>query len=197
MQYACERKTQAIWLHVRDDNPGAIDLYTQLGFTERARRTTWQAHTDSNAQMNFPNVTIAGRNPRDWPLQLNWLKRLYPDPLAWHRQWNFNHLRPGFFKWLYLLFVDIEVRQWAAMKGDSPEAFLAWIPSGRGESLFAAAGERSDPEALTALLLKARRDLSRFYPRVQMEFPAGQFEQAIQNAGFQSLRTLIWMQATS
>jgi len=43
MKHAHEKKADAIWLHVRDDNLGAVDLYTRLGFAERARRTTWQA----------------------------------------------------------------------------------------------------------------------------------------------------------
>ena len=50
-QYAIEharaKKTTAIWLHVRDDNPVAIKLYTNLGFQEIARRTTWYARPDS------------------------------------------------------------------------------------------------------------------------------------------------------
>ena len=43
MQRAREKHAQAIWLHVRDDNPGAIELYRELGFVERTRRTNWQA----------------------------------------------------------------------------------------------------------------------------------------------------------
>lgn len=76
------------------------------------------------------------------------------------------------------------------------EASLSWIPDGRGESLFPAVSDRSDPEALTALLLQARRDLSSYYPKVALEFPSTEFDGAILAAGFRSLRTLIWMQAT-
>ena len=76
------------------------------------------------------------------------------------------------------------------------EAALAWIPDGRGESLFPAISDRSDPVALTALLLQARRDLSPYYPKVAMEFPSSEFDGAILAAGFKSIRTLIWMQAT-
>jgi hypothetical protein len=50
---------------------------------------------------------------------------------------------------------------------------------------------------LTSLLLQARRELTRSYPTLALEFPAGEFDNAIQAAGFKSLRTLIWMQATS
>ena len=80
--------------------------------------------------------------------------------------------------------------------GQRLEAALAWIPSGRGESLYLAACERSDPDALTAVLLHARRAL--FHQSyLSLEFPSGEFDGAIQSAGFKSLRTLIWMQATT
>jgi ribosomal protein S18 acetylase RimI-like enzyme len=197
MQHAHEKKVDNIWLHVREDNPGAIDLYTKLGFVERARRTSWQASTDSYAPTLQTDIAITSRHPNDWQTQLNWLLRLYPDFLSWHRNWVFTSLRPGFWNWLYLLFVDMNVQQWTAVRNNEMEAALAWIPYGRGESLFAATGERSDPDALTALLLQARRELSRSYPNIVLEFPAGEFDNAIQAAGFKSLRTLIWMQATS
>ncbi len=196
MQHASEKKVNTIWLHVREDNGGAVELYTKLGFIERARRTNWQAVTDFHAPALNTDIAVTNRHPHDWPTQLHWLSRLYPDPLAWHRNWNFRSLRPGFWNWLYLLFVDINVRQWSALRKDHMEAALAWIPYGRGESLFAATGERSDPAALTALLLQARRDLAHSHPNIALEFPSGEFDGAILAAGFKSQRTLIWMQAT-
>jgi len=197
MQHAREKKVYNIWLHVREDNPDAIDLYTKLGFVERARRTSWQAGTDSQTQILQTDFTVTNRHPNNWQTQHNWLSRLYPDPLSWHRDWSFNSLRPGLWNWLYLLFIDMNIRQWTAVKNNQMEAALAWIPYGRGESLFAATGERSDPDALTVLLQQARRELSGFHPNIALEFPAGGFDNAIQAAGFKSLRTLIWMQATS
>ena len=203
IQHAHEKNVDNIWLHVRDDNPGAIDLYTKLGFVERARRTSWQAHTDPHAPALQTDIVVTDRNPNNWQTQLNWLSRLYPDTLAWHRNWTFTSLRPGLWNWLYLLFVDVNVRQWAAVKkshsltgSGSMEAALAWIPYGRGEALFAATGEGSDPQALTVLLLQARRELAHSYSSIALEFPAGEFDKAIQVAGFTPLRTLIWMQAT-
>ncbi len=197
LKHAREKNADQIWLHVRDDNPGAIELYTKLGFIERARRTSWQAATDSHILNKPADISITNRHPRFWPTQLNWLNRLYPDFLTWHRNWSINALRPGFWNWVYLMFVDMNIRQWAAVKGNNLEAALSWIPYGRGESLFVAADERSAPEAVTALLLEARRDLYHLYPKIMLEFPEAQFEGAIASAGFQKIRTLIWMQATS
>lgn len=197
VQHAREKKVNNIWLHVREDNPGAIELYSKLGFVERARRTSWQANTDPRAPILQTDIVVTKRNPRDWQTQLNWLSRLYPDLLAWHRDWSFNSLRPGLWNWLYLIFVDINIRQWAAIRRDQMHAALAWIPYGKGESLFAATSEGTDPDALTVLLLQARRDLSHFHSTIALEFPAAEFDNAIRAAGFKSTRTLIWMQATS
>ncbi len=197
IQHAHEKKVKDIWLHVREDNPEAIHLYTRLGFIERGRRTSWQAVTDLYAQKLETDIAVTNRHPHFWQTQLNWLSRLYPDLLGWHRDWNFNSLRPGLWNWLYLLFVDMNIRQWAAVRKDQLQATLSWIPNGRGESLFAAAGERSDPEALTALLIQARREIYHLYPNIALEFPVSEFDDAIRAAGFKPLRTLIWMQATS
>ncbi len=197
IEHAREKKVDSIWLHVRDDNPGAIDLYQQLGFVERARRTSWQARTDANAPTLRADMMVAGRHPDYWTTQFNWLSVLYPDFLAWHRNWDFKSLRPGLWNWLCLLFVDLNIRQWAAVKKNRFEAALAWIPYGRGESLFIAAGEDSDPDALTMLLLQARRELAYSHVNISLEFPTAKFDNAIQSAGFKPLRTLIWMQATS
>lgn len=200
IKHARERKVNNIWLHAREDNPAAIELYTKLGFVERARRTSWQANTDSQAPILKTDFIITNRNPNDWSTQLNWLSRLYPNALAWHRNWNFNSLRPGLWNWLYLFFIDMNIRQWAAMtrssSGLTMQAALGWIPYGRGESLFAATGERSNPEALTVLLLQARRDLAYSHPHIALDFPTGEMDEAILAAGFKAQRTLIWMQAT-
>lgn len=203
MQHAREKKIDDLWLNVRTDNPEAIHLYKSLGFTEKARRTNWQAVTTTDTPPPQTDIAITGRDARFWTLQLDWLMRLYPDELAFHTNRNFSTLKPGFLNWLYLMFIDINVRQWAAVRrstNPAPDELLAtlsWIPTGRGESLFAAAREGCDPEALTALLFQARRDLRPYYPHIALEFPAGLFDEAIQAAGFKPQRTLLWMQATS
>ena len=197
LQHTHDKKVDNTWLHVRHDNLEAIRLYTSLGFTERARRTNWQAPTDNHTQLLHTDITITKRPPRHWDQQRNWLTRLYPDPLAWHINWNFAPLKPGLTTWLYLLLLDINIRQWAAVQKDTLLATLSWIPTGRGESLFPALPEETDPEALTQLLLHARRELHHTYPTLSLEFPVSRFDNAIQAAGFKPLRTLIWMQATS
>ena len=193
MKQARDRKASSIWLHVRDDNPGAIKLYQDLGFQEIARRTTWQATPNPRLSYLDTDIKIMPRQPRFWSLQQEWLRRLYPDDLTWYHSWNVNTLRPGLWNWFYLLFVDFNVRQWAAVRNDNLLATLTWIPqAGRSESLYAATDPGSDPEALKTLLIHAQRMIT-YSPRLTLEYPAEEMREAISAAGFKPQRTLLWM----
>jgi ribosomal protein S18 acetylase RimI-like enzyme len=196
MKLARHKNSSAIWLHVRDDNPGAIKLYQDLGFQEVARRTTWQANPEHRLTRPDSDIEIVPRHPRFWPLQQEWLRRLYPKELSWYQSWNTNALRPGFWNWFFLLFIDFNVRQWAAVCKEDLLATLAWMPQGgRAECLFAGAGSTSlSGEALTLLLIHARRSIT-YPPYLTLDFPADEMADAIRAAGFQTRRTLLWMRA--
>ena len=195
MKQARDKKASAVWLHVRDDNPGAIKLYQDLGFQEIARRSTWQASPDLRLVQPASDIRIMPRQPRFWPLQQDWLRRLYPEALSWYHSWKINSLRPGPWNWLYLLFVDMNIRQWAAVRNDELLATVTWMPQGsQSESIFAATSVVSDPDALTQLLIHARRAITHA-PNLTLEFPTGEMTEAISAAGFRLRRTLLWMRA--
>jgi hypothetical protein len=195
MKQARDKNASAIWLHVRDDNPGAIRLYEELGFQEIARRTTWQANPEHRLISPDTDITIVPRHPRFWTLQQIWLQRLYPQALSWYQSWNINSLRPGLWNWIYLLFIDFSVKQWAAVRNDELLATLTWLPQGgRSESLFAATGSaQGSRDALTSLLIHARRTIT-YPPYLTLDYPAGEMMEAIRAAGFTPRRTLLWMQ---
>ncbi len=193
MQQARAKNASAIWLHVRDDNPGAIQLYEGLGFQEVTRRTTWRATPDRSLSTPQTDVQIVARQPRFWPFQLDWLRRIYPEALNWYHSWNFNALQPGLWNWFYMLLIDFNIKQWAAVCNNELAATLTWMPQGgRSESLYAATGEGSNGEALTQLLLHARRALSH-QSSLSLDYPAGEMTNAIRAAGFHPRRTLLWM----
>jgi GNAT superfamily N-acetyltransferase len=195
MKQAHNKNASAIWLHVRDDNPGAIQLYQDLGFREIARRTTWGARPDPFLSKPNSDIQIVPRDPRFWPIQQGWLRRLYPDALNWYHAWNINALRPGVWNWLYRLFVDFNIRQWAAVRDGTLLATLSWMPQGsRSEPMYAATGPDAGPEALTQLLVHARRVLSN-HSSLSLDYPADQMLNAIRAGGFQPRRTLLWMRA--
>jgi len=194
MKQARDKNASAIWLHVRDDNPGAIKLYRDLGFQEVARRTTWQGSPEPRGPVPDSEIEIVPRHPRFWPLQQEWLQRVYPKHLSWYQSWSTNVLRPGLWNWFYLLFIDFNVKQWAAVRNGELLATLTWMPQGgRSESLFAATGSPGPgDEALTALLVHARRSIS-YQPYFTLDYPADEMVDAIRAAGFTPRRTLLWM----
>ncbi len=141
------------------------------------------------------DTEIVPRHANFWSTQRDWLHRLYPDALGWYHGWNFNALRPGVANWLYLLFIDYSIKQWAAVRGNELLATLTWMPQGgRSESLYAATGQGSNGEALTQLLLHARGALSH-QSSLSLDYPAGEMTDAIRAAGFHPRRTLVWMRA--
>jgi ribosomal protein S18 acetylase RimI-like enzyme len=195
MKQAYDRNATAVWLHVREDNPGAIKLYEDLGFREIARRTAWYATPDRFILIPQTDVQIVARHPRFWPLQQEWISRIYPDDLSWYHAWNFNPLRPGIWNWFYMMFVDFNIKQWAAVRNDRLLATLTWMPQGgRSESLYGATTQSVDGDALTQLLLHARRALSN-QSSLSLDYPAGELTESIQAAGFKARRTLLWMRA--
>lgn len=195
MQQARAKHAAAIWLHVREDNPGAITLYKNLGFEEIARRTSWYAGIERSLSESETGISLVPRHPRFWPRQLDWLQRLYPETLSWYHSWNLQALRPGFWNSLYLFFIDAQIKQWAAVRGEELLATVSWMPqAGRPASLYAAVGGRAEEEALTRLLIHAWHALAH-YSGLSLDFPAGEMTEAIRAAGFQPRRTLLWMRA--
>lgn len=183
-----------LWLNARDDNPDALDLYTDLGFREHSRRTQWLAVDLPTPPKVSGEFQIVPRQSRFWPQQLTWLIELHPNELAWYRAWNFKGLAPGLWNWLYVLFVNLNLQQWAALRGDQLQAVLSWVPNGtRHEPLWLAVGQESAPEAVTSLLVHARRELGQ--RKFILEHPVGPVNESIRAAGFAAQRTLIWMRA--
>jgi len=200
MQHGWSKKTSALWLHVRDDNPGAIQLYTDLGFQEIARRTNWIAKPNPLLPQPYTDIQIVPRHPRFWAQQQDWLRRLNPDALGWYRSFNINLLRPGLLNWLYLALIDMSIKQWAAVQDDKLLATLAWtMASGRSDSLIAAtplphSDVETSTEALTQLLIHTRRALAR-RASLSLDYPGGEMRDAFTAADFTERRTLLWMRA--
>ena len=202
MGLAYQRGADELWLHVRADNPGAVQMYADLGFVERARRTTWRVNTDrhrntfpfsrSDNARSLPAVTR--RHSHFWPQQLAWLNQLHPEELGWYRPFNWNSLKPGLWNWFYRLFIEFDLQQWAVQKNGRLQGILAWMPTTHSSSLWLACNPDADSESITSLLLSAHRDLIHRHS-LALEHPAGLQEQAIQAAGFNASRTLIWMRS--
>jgi hypothetical protein len=102
-------------------------------------------------------------------------------------------MRPGIGPSLYRLFMDYESRQWAGYQENRLRAILTWQSTpGQSDRLWLAVSEGGD-EALTSLLLHARRNLPG-RQNLLLDYPVGKSSQAIAAAGFHLRRTLVWME---
>jgi len=208
MQHARQRGAHELWLHVRKDNPAAVEMYADLGFWERAHRTTWRISADKHFSSNHlaasdstPSLpvptgvpTVTKRHSRYWPQQIAWLNRLHPEELGWYRNISWNSLKPGLWNWLYRIFVEFDLQQWAVQKNGKLQGVLTWIPTMRNTPLWLACSAQADTDSIATMLVQAHRDLG-FRHSLTLEHPAGLQEDAFLSAGFSVVRTLIWMQA--
>jgi GNAT superfamily N-acetyltransferase len=203
IEHARQRGGQAMWLHVRAENEGAVRLYRSLGFIERARRTTWVWDTASQGGAQAPGISIEApthpgvglqkRRSSDWRLQRAWLERLYPAELRWHLSLKLNTLRPDLWGSLNRFLNDIQVRQWSVWRRNQLLGVLAWQSMlAYADSLWLATTPEYEESVVGALLRHARTHLSSHRP-LSLDYPAGHAGTEIQAAGFRIHQTLIWM----
>lgn len=196
MQRAREKGANALWLHVREDNPGAIQLYRELGFHERMRRTEWYA-TSGTVPLDQAqdSIKIRPRSTPDWDSQRNWLERAYPSDLDWYHQQSWSTFGPNLWDRFYRLIADVDVTQWAVDYAGTLKGVVSCrSQDGRQPHIWLAFPPRPDEQSLTNLLLYIRRMFAHSRG-IHLEYPAGPADQSIRIAGFSPRRTLLWMEA--
>lgn len=193
IEFARNKHAPAAWLHVREDNPAARNLYLSLGFQEKAMRTTWVANPDHIPPGNASGIQITTLKNRYWTVMKEWLRRSYPDELAWHSWFRLNNLRPGWLGVISRFLNNAYVIQWAALRQGRLAAGAAWQSTWPyANAIWLAAPERGADEAVQFLLQHIRRS-SPTRRAVALEYPAGRYAEAIQEAGFREQQTLVWM----
>jgi ribosomal protein S18 acetylase RimI-like enzyme len=200
VEHVRNRGIKAVWLHVRDDNYPAFNLYHSLGFVERARRTTWNFNLrkagpfSAYAHPSDDQVSVSRVRPIHWPQQREWLQATYPTEVTWHIPLNLNAMRSDFWGGLYRLMSGMRIEQWAAMRDQQLLGVITWRPQiNQADRLWLAAAPENEDVAILALLahlLKMLPDRSRMI----LDYPAGRSKQAFLEAGFRFQQTLIWME---
>ena len=182
-----------IWLHVRADNPGAVDLYRRLGFVEQTRRTAWHGTGTAAAPERGGDIRIASPGRQDWPRQLDWLERRHPQALDWYLSLDARELQPGFLGAIFRLLRGVSPRVWAVYRaGDLLGAVSRQTTRTSMDRLWLAAPAEPDEAALHQLLAAVRAEAPG-RKSLLLEYPAGQATGALEKAGFIPHHTLIWM----
>jgi ribosomal protein S18 acetylase RimI-like enzyme len=191
--HARDRLAPAVWLHVREENQAARQLYDSLGFMQRAIRTTWFGSPNYAPLETPPGTHFISPAKNQWGLLSNWLRRSYPPELSWHMPFHLNLLRPGMFGMFARLLYNAYVREWGIMQGKHLAAAAAWQATGSHTNvLWLAAPSERNEEAVRALLEHVLHHAPTRRSMV-LDYPAGQYDQAIRQAGFNDQQTLVWM----
>lgn len=194
MEYARQRAANAAWLHVRQNNAAAIDLYQSLEFIERARRTTWVSQNGIPTQASPERIEIHKHRPRHWKQQRKWLEHLYPSELRWNLPLKIKALNPGIWGKIYRFFTNTYIWQWSALERNHLQGVISWQATrSYADSLWLALDPEAETGTAYALLIHAHQHLSPRRP-LSLDYPAGYASQAIQAAGFDAQQTLIWME---
>ena len=200
LQHSENRRADATWLQVREDNAGAIRMYENLGFEARTTRTTWRS-----SRSRFPEdpqvidgsqVHIQPRRNEYWPQQRNWLARIHPDNLQWHLPLLPQLLQPGLAGIMRRLISGASVQQWAATLGKQLIGVASWQRTmGMADRVWLTTESGYEDQAVWALVRHLRSQISSRRPLI-VNHPSNLANQAFKALGFEPRQTLIWMEYT-
>jgi ribosomal protein S18 acetylase RimI-like enzyme len=184
----------AVWLQVRDDNPIAQHLYLELGFQERARRSTWQVSNTLAPLLSLDHVQIAHRKRSEWSLQAQWLQQIYPAEVAWNLNFHLERFKPGILRELVRYLNNEHLEQWSVYAGQNLIGMAIWDAGAyNSETIWVAPNPDCEEEALTALLTLLRNAVHTHRPLL-LNYPAGRGVAAFTKSGFCQNNTQIWME---
>lgn len=195
LQQIRERGETEAWLHVREDNPAAIQLYQSLGFEERSRRTSWlwEPQYGFLPKVNNERIRITHRQASDWPLQSRWLDEAYPPEITWNLSLDKNRLKPNFWKDLWHWLNGGEALHLSAYRNEVLAGVISWQPTSAYADMLWLAADRQDEEEVVAVLLPAAGRRLRNGRPLTVNYPAQRATEGFRRAGFQPHVTLIWM----
>lgn len=194
LKHAQEHDAASLWLQVRDDNPSAIHIYEVNGFVERMRRTSWYSGPNYPTQTFPAGIRVIPRKLDHWPLQRQWLERVYPVDMTWSIPFDWNMFRPDLWGKLYRTFILEFLRHWSVETNGILQGVLSWKHSGAlTDTIWLAIPEDVDQDALLALITRSRHIIRQEQP-LGLNFPAGVAVEGLKLAGFYTHQTLIWME---
>jgi len=196
MQAVNNHSAVAPWLHVRQENQAALDLYLSLGFKERFRRTTWHSSLQERSHVTHSSsaaIVIEPRRNRHWQKHKIWFNQAYPPAMSWYFPVHLNSIKPGIFNALYGLLSELYLRQWSALQAGELLGCITWQPTNYyADYLWLAVNPQVQERAIDALLGYAQERFSRHRP-LALDYPDGLAVDILQRAGFHAHNTLIWM----
>jgi GNAT superfamily N-acetyltransferase len=191
---AIDQQATTIWLQVREDNPGAIDLYKKLGFEVKYTNTSWNLPPDFKITLLPTNDIIVKKSELvDWPKLRPQYEKIYPNELEWYYGFMIGNFMPGFWMDVQRFFRDERVVQHSAFENGNLKGGIAVRNVlGQPDHIYATLPPQKNNNILMSLLASLT-GLVDYRKKQVFEFPPGEYDDAIFEAGFVKQRTLVWM----
>ena len=187
----------SVWLHVRQDNDAAVNLYRSLDFEDQAVRVTWLHSNHMPKIFLSEQLEFGKRRFSDWENQFSWLKQAYPSEVDWYLDFTESKFQPGPIGILTRFIRDITLQHWTVRKYGKLSGIASWEPSRIqfADTIWLAAPQDHEEEIIPYLLTNVCRKLRYLNKPMLVNYPAGRAENAFEETGFEKLNTLIWMKA--
>ena len=196
LQSAQDAGLRTAWLQVRLENQPAIDLYQQLGFVNRAIRTTWHAkagHSTNNFELPR-RMSITSRHLSDWEQQKHWLNRVYPEYLRWHLPFKMDRMNPGVISTIKRYFNEVQVQHYVLRMNEQIMAAVSWQSSSSMADHLWLSTPLDDSDLAIKYLLPYLLKTRRRNRTLSANFPTNFGKAAFEEAGFKEHVNLIWME---
>ena len=195
LKYAREKSAKSTWLQVRDDNPPAIQLYQQMGFIERCRRSTYTIKFRNKLIQHTNNkIKIRNRKKIEWEKQHQLMLEVYPDDVRWNLGLREKRFTPGFWHELSRLLAGISISNISISNGNQLLGFASLERTSLyADNLWIMTEEKYDEEVIRAAVSHFRSSKISLRPQT-VNFPVNRGENAFLSLGFEKNHTLIWME---
>lgn len=196
LEFTRKKGISFVWLQVNEENPGAIQLYKDFGFKERARRTTWHSAPHIPSVKLPASVIVGPRRSEDWHTQCQWLELVYPKKLRWHLTIRNRLLKPGLLGAFNRIFNEKNIRQWSAKQRGDLIGTVSWQSSyAQADWLWLAVSPQHKELAILSLLPHVQKSLPK-HRVLALNYPTGMAVSAFESVGFRPHQTLLWMHAS-
>jgi hypothetical protein len=197
LKYATEKAAKSTWLQVRDDNPAAIDLYSQMGFVERCRRSTYTIKSRKRwTKLLGEDLKIRKRKDFEWEKQKSLLQVYYPEEIRWNVGLREKRLLPGFWHGLSRFLSGMSITNISIHQGNKLLGFASLERTTLyADNLWIVAVDNHDEEVISGAVPYFRSSTINTRPQT-INYPVGRGENAFTNLGFEKNHTLIWMEET-
>jgi ribosomal protein S18 acetylase RimI-like enzyme len=196
LSYLKRQNDPYVWLQVKEDNPGAVNLYREVGFVDQVTRTTWRIRPferQPEKLLQPSGLKVRNRVSSDWHLQQSWLKIAYPEKIRWNLGVDFNRFEPGFVQGLSNFLEGIHIKHWQVELDGRCCGFISWQKtSSFANNLWLAFSPEDEREVLPGALEAVIRLCTPNHP-LSIDYPKARQQSIFERIGFSHFRTLIWM----